>query len=48
MAGSVIVYLGAEIKFAPYGMNRPEVVARWLLRDLCLRIEARRHKRSRS
>jgi hypothetical protein len=24
MGGSVIVYLGAEIKFAPNGMNRPQ------------------------
>ena len=31
MAGSVIVYFADEIKFAPHGMDRPELVARWLL-----------------
>lgn len=45
VAGSVIVYLDAEIKFAAHGTDRPEVVATWLLRDLCLRAAARRHKR---
>lgn len=44
MAGSVIVYFESEIKYAPYGMNRPEVVARWLLSDLCRRAEARKRK----
>jgi hypothetical protein len=44
MAGSVIVYFENEIKFAPYGMNRPEVVARWMLSDLCRRVEAKKRK----
>jgi hypothetical protein len=44
MMGSVIVYFENEIKFAPYGMNRPEVVARWLLSDLCRKVEAKRRK----
>jgi hypothetical protein len=34
MAGTVIVYFETEIKFAEYGMNMPEVVAKWLLTDL--------------
>ncbi|RZF23821.1 hypothetical protein EVC45_42160 [Paraburkholderia sp. UYCP14C] len=39
VAGSVIVYFGSEVKFAPCGMDRSEVVARWLLRDLCFKVE---------
>lgn len=45
MAGSVIVYFEDEIKFATYGMDRPELVARWLLSDLCRKVEARKRKR---
>ena len=45
VAGSVIVYFESEIKFARYGMNRPEVVARWLLSDLCRKVEAQRPSR---
>jgi len=45
VAGSVIVYFESEIKFAPHGMNRPEVVARWLLSDLCRKVEAQRPSR---
>jgi hypothetical protein len=37
MAGSVIVYCGDEVKFAAYGTTPSERVARWLLRDICLR-----------
>jgi hypothetical protein len=44
MSGSVIVYYGSEIKFAPYGMNRPETVARWLLSDLCRKVDAKAKK----
>jgi len=44
MAGSVIVYFENEIKFAPYGANRPEIVARWLLTDLCRKTESRKRK----
>ncbi|CAD6563387.1 hypothetical protein LMG24235_08631 [Paraburkholderia sabiae] len=43
-SGSVIVYFDADIKFSPKGIDPPEVVARWLLRDLCLRSEAHKHK----
>ena len=48
VAGSVIVYFKSETKFAAYGMNRPEVVARWLLSDLCRKVEARKRKRASS
>ena len=44
MAGSVIVYFESETKFAPYGLDRPELVARWLLTDLCRKVEASKRK----
>ncbi|TDN61871.1 hypothetical protein [Paraburkholderia sp. BL10I2N1] len=44
MAGTVIVYYETEIKFAEFGMNMPEVVAKWLLRDISCRVEAKRRK----
>ena len=44
MSGTVIVYYENEIKFAEYGMNRPEVVAKWLLTDLAHRVEAKKRK----
>ena len=44
MAGSVIVYFENEIKFAQYGTNRPEIIARWLLTDLCRKAESRKRK----
>ncbi|WP_245623596.1 hypothetical protein [Paraburkholderia nodosa] len=37
MTGTVIVYFDGDIKFASHGNDRPEVVARWLLKDLCLK-----------
>jgi hypothetical protein len=37
MTGSVIVYRGSEVKFASYGRDRPELIAQWLLKDLCRR-----------
>ena len=46
MAGTVIVYFETEIKFAEYGMNMPEVVAKWLLRDLSRRVKANKRKSS--
>jgi hypothetical protein len=46
MAGTVIAYYETEIKFAEYGMNMPEVVAKWLLRDLSRRVEANKRKSS--
>jgi hypothetical protein len=46
VAGAVIVYYESEIKFAPHGMNRPEVVARWLLSDLSRRVETKKRKAS--
>ena len=46
MVGSVIAYFGSEIKFAQYGVNRPEVVARWLITDICRKLEATRGKKS--
>ena len=36
-AGSVIVYRRDEVKFATYGTTPPERLARWLLRDICLK-----------
>ncbi|WP_322045429.1 hypothetical protein [Paraburkholderia sp. J67] len=44
MTGSVIVYFENEIKFATFGANRPEVIARWLLTDLCRKAESRKRK----
>jgi hypothetical protein len=44
MGGTVIVYCEGEIKFAEYGMNMPEVVAKWLLTDLSRRVEAKKRK----
>jgi len=44
LGGSVVVYYESEIKFADYGMNRPEVVAKWLLSDLSRRVERKRQK----
>ncbi|NIE62810.1 hypothetical protein F3J17_02895 [Burkholderia sp. Ax-1719] len=44
MTGSVIVYFENEIKFATYGKNRPEQIARWLLTDLCRKAESRKRK----
>lgn len=40
MNGTVIVYFDNEIKFASHDMNRPDVVARWLLTDLARRVES--------
>jgi hypothetical protein len=42
--GSVIVYFRSEIKFASYGMDRPETVARWLLTDLVRKMDAMENK----
>ena len=47
MTGSVIVYYEGEVKFASVGMDRPELVAKWLLTDLVRRAESGRRKRSR-
>ena len=47
MSGTVIVYYENEIKFAEYGMNRPEVVAKWLLTDLSRRVETKKRKAGR-
>jgi hypothetical protein len=44
LGGSVIVYYESEIKFADYGMNRPELVAKWLLSDLSRRVERKKRK----
>jgi hypothetical protein len=44
MTGSVIVYFENEIKFAQYGANRPEIVARWVLTDLCRKSDSRKRK----
>ncbi|MFX1763530.1 hypothetical protein PWP93_13155 [Paraburkholderia sp. A1RI-2L] len=45
MTGSVIVYYDGEVKFASVGMDRPELVAKWLLTDLVRRAESSRRKR---
>ncbi len=42
MTGSVIVTYGGEIKVASFGMDRPEVVAKWLLTDLVRRAKSSR------
>jgi hypothetical protein len=47
MAGSVIVYFENEIKFASYGTNRPEIIARWVLTDLCRKSDSRKRKTAR-
>ncbi|RKT26407.1 hypothetical protein B0G69_2152 [Paraburkholderia sp. RAU2J] len=44
MNGTVIVYFENEIKFASHDMNRPDMVARWLLTDLARRVESRKRK----
>jgi hypothetical protein len=44
MSGTVIVYYESEIKSAEYGLNRPEVVAKWLLTDLSRRVEMKKRK----
>ena len=44
MNGTVIVYYENEIKCADYGMNGPEIVAKWLLTDLSRRAETQKRK----
>lgn len=44
MSGTVIVYFENEIKFASQDMNRPDVVAKWLLTDLARRAESKKRK----
>ncbi|HEX7911436.1 MAG TPA: hypothetical protein VF534_25555 [Paraburkholderia sp.] len=44
ISGSVIVYYKDEIKFAPHGMNLPDVVARWLLSDVCRKLQGKERK----
>lgn len=46
MGGTVFVYDESEIKFAEYGMNMPQVVAKWLLTDRSRRVEANKRKSS--
>ena len=46
MSGTVLVYYKDQIKYAQYGMDRPEVVARWLLTDLCRKIESKNRPKS--
>jgi hypothetical protein len=48
MTGSVIVYYGGEVKFASFGMDRPELVARWLLTDLVRRAVSSKRKQPRT
>lgn len=47
MAGNVIVYFENEIKVAQHGTNRPEIIARWVLTDLCRKTDPRRRKTAR-
>ncbi|MFT4067862.1 hypothetical protein [Paraburkholderia sp.] len=47
MTGTVVVHFENESKFASYAPNRPEIVARWLLTDLCRKVESRRRKATR-
>jgi hypothetical protein len=44
MAGSVIVYYKDKLKFADHGMTPPAVIAKWLLKDLCRQLDAKKHK----
>ena len=44
LGSSVIVYYESEIKVADFGMNGPEVVAKWLLTDLSRRVERKKLK----
>lgn len=44
MSGTVIVYFDNEIKFASHDMNRPDVVAKWLLGDLARCAESKKRK----
>lgn len=44
ISGSVVVYYKDEIKFASHGMNRPDVVARWLLSDVCRKLQRKERK----
>ncbi|MGP8436319.1 hypothetical protein ACT2FY_17350 [Paraburkholderia fungorum] len=39
MSGTVLVYYKDQIKYAQKGMDRPELVARWLLTDVCRKNE---------
>ena len=48
MTGSVIVYYGGEVKFASFGMDRPELIARWLLTDLVRRAVSSKRKQPRT
>ncbi|MEW6342744.1 MAG: hypothetical protein AB1704_18965 [Pseudomonadota bacterium] len=48
MGGNVIVYFEDEIKYALYGLDRRETVARWLLSDLCRCQNAKKRKRGTS
>ena len=47
MIGSVIVNYGGEIKVASFGMDRPELVAKWLLTDLVRRAVSSKRKQPR-
>ena len=47
MKGSVIVNYGGEIKVASFGMDRPELVAKWLLTDLVRRAVTSKRKQPR-
>jgi hypothetical protein len=35
LSGTVVVYFEGGVKYAALGADRPEIVARWLLTDLC-------------
>ena len=48
MTGSVIVYYRGEVRFASFGMDRPELVARWLLTDLVRRAASSKRKHPRN
>ncbi|CAH2806996.1 MAG: unnamed protein product [uncultured Paraburkholderia sp.] len=41
MSSTVLVYYKDQIKYPQYGLDRPEVVARWLITDLCCKIESK-------
>jgi hypothetical protein len=47
MGRTVIVYFRSEIKSGDSGMDRPEVVARWILSDLARRLEGKGRRSAR-
>jgi hypothetical protein len=47
LSGSVIGYYKDQIRYAQLGMDRPDLVARWLLTDVLRKLEWRSRERTR-